>query len=42
VPYFKEIPVLGAAFKKNETRDIRQELLVFVTPRIVVNPDVAS
>ena len=42
VPYFKEIPVLGTAFKKNETRDIRQELLVFVTPRIVVNPDVAS
>jgi type IV pilus assembly protein PilQ len=42
VPYFKEIPILGAAFKKNETRDIRQELLVFVTPRIVVNPEVAS
>ena len=42
VPYFNKIPILGNAFKNNETRDIRQELLVFVTPRIVVNPEVAS
>jgi len=40
VPYLHKIPVLGYAFKNNEVRDIRQELLVFVTPRIVVNPEV--
>ncbi|MDJ0786186.1 MAG: type IV pilus secretin PilQ [Myxococcota bacterium] len=42
VPYFHKIPVLGNAFKNNETRDIRKELLVFVTPRIVVNPAAGS
>jgi type IV pilus assembly protein PilQ len=42
VPYFNNIPILGNAFKNKESRDIRQELLVFVTPRIVVNPEVAS
>ena len=40
VPYLHQIPVLGHAFKNNEVRDIRQELLVFVTPRIVVNPEI--
>jgi type IV pilus assembly protein PilQ len=39
VPYFHRIPVVGNAFKNKEVRDIRQELLVFVTPRIVVNPE---
>jgi type IV pilus assembly protein PilQ len=42
VPYFSSIPLIGNAFKNTETRDIRQELLVFVTPRIVVNPEEAS
>ena len=43
VPYFKEIPVLGYAFRNNEIAGHpRKELLVFVTPRIVVNPEVAS
>jgi type IV pilus assembly protein PilQ len=42
VPYFHKIPVLGNAFKSNEKRDARQELLVFVTPRVVVNPDLGS
>ncbi len=42
VPYFHKIPVLGVAFRNNEIRDIRKELLVFVTPRIVVNPEVGS
>jgi type IV pilus assembly protein PilQ len=40
VPYLHKIPILGYAFKNNEVRDIRKELLVFVTPRIVVNPEV--
>lgn len=42
VPYFHKIPILGMAFRNSEVRDIRKELLVFVTPRIVVNPEVAS
>jgi type IV pilus assembly protein PilQ len=42
VPYFHRIPVLGNAFKSNEVRDARQELLVFVTPRVVVNPELGS
>ena len=33
VPYLKDIPVLGWAFKNNLKDDNRQELLVFVTPR---------
>jgi type IV pilus assembly protein PilQ len=42
VPYFHRVPVIGNAFKNKEVRDIRQELLVFVTPRIVVNPELGS
>jgi type IV pilus assembly protein PilQ len=42
VPYFHKIPVLGNAFKNNEVREVRQELLVFVTPRVVVNPDLGT
>jgi type IV pilus assembly protein PilQ len=41
VPYLHRIPVLGAAFKSKEVSDIRKELLIFVTPRIVVNPALA-
>lgn len=39
VPYLSQIPLLGNAFKNTEVRDIRQELLVFVTPRIVFNEE---
>jgi type IV pilus assembly protein PilQ len=42
VPYFHRLPVIGNAFKNKEVRDIRKELLVFVTPRIVVNPEMGS
>ena len=42
VPYFHKIPVIGNVFKNTETREVRQELLVFVTPRVVVNPDLGS
>jgi type IV pilus assembly protein PilQ len=35
VPYLHMIPILGGAFKNNEISDDRQELLIFVTPRIV-------
>jgi type IV pilus assembly protein PilQ len=42
VPYFHKIPILGNAFKNIEVRDIRQELLVFVTPRIVVSEEMGA
>ena len=42
VPYLHKIPLIGSAFKSNEVRDQREELLVFVTPRIVVQPETGS
>jgi type IV pilus assembly protein PilQ len=42
VPFLNKIPLLGAAFRNVEVRDQRNELLIFVTPRIVVNPELAS
>jgi type IV pilus assembly protein PilQ len=42
VPYLHNIPILGKAFRNSEVRDIRKELLVFVTPRIVVNPELGT
>ncbi len=38
VPYLHKIPLLGALFRSDETGESRKELLVFVTPRVVV-PD---
>jgi type IV pilus secretin PilQ/predicted competence protein len=35
VPYLRTVPVLGWLFKNNLLRDNRQELLVFITPKIV-------
>jgi type IV pilus assembly protein PilQ len=42
VPYFNRIPVIGAAFRNREVRDRRNELLIFMTPRVVVVPEAAS
>jgi type IV pilus assembly protein PilQ len=42
VPFFHKIPLIGPAFRMTNVRDERRELLIFVTPRIVVNPDQAS
>ena len=36
VPYMHKIPLLGAMFRSDEVSDSRKELLVFVTPRIIV------
>jgi type IV pilus assembly protein PilQ len=36
VPYLHKIPLLGAMFRNDEISDSRKELLIFVTPRIVV------
>jgi len=38
VPYLWEVPVLGHLFKNSGLRDQRKELLIFVTPSIVVGP----
>ncbi len=42
VPYLYKIPIIGNAFKNNGVREVRQELLLFVTPRIVVNPELGA
>jgi type IV pilus assembly protein PilQ len=36
VPYLHKIPILGAMFRNDEVSDSRKELLVFVTPTIVM------
>jgi general secretion pathway protein D len=35
IPYLKDIPVLGHAFKANTQARLQQNLLIFLTPRIV-------
>jgi type IV pilus assembly protein PilQ len=42
VPYLHSIPLLGALFRSDSVADRRKELLIFITPRIVVGPAVAS
>jgi type IV pilus assembly protein PilQ len=42
VPYLHSIPLLGGLFRSDEIRDQRKELLIFVTPRIVVTAPTAS
>ncbi|MDP6980161.1 MAG: type IV pilus secretin PilQ [Myxococcota bacterium] len=42
VPYLYRLPVIGAAFRSKELTDIRKELLIFVTPRIVKSPTLAA
>ena len=38
VPFFSKIPVLGALFRKTQNRDTTDELLFFITPRIIREP----
>lgn len=35
VPFFKDIPVIGQLFRRTESRGSDEELLFFITPRIV-------
>ncbi len=42
VPYLWKLPIIGHAFRNTEVRDIRKELLIFVTPRIVVQAEPAG
>lgn len=35
VPFVSDIPLIGWLFKSKENKDLRQELLIFVTPKIL-------
>jgi len=37
IPFFSELPLIGGLFKKTLIQDQKNELLVFVTPKIVKN-----
>jgi type IV pilus assembly protein PilQ len=42
VPFFSKIPVLGLLFKNHQESENRQELLIFITPRILNRQTVAQ
>lgn len=42
VPFLSRIPVLGLLFKNNTESDTRQELLIFITPRILNRQTIAQ
>ncbi len=42
VPFFSKIPLLGYFFKNTSETDTRQELLIFITPRIINRQQIAN
>jgi type IV pilus assembly protein PilQ len=42
VPFLSKVPVLGLLFKAETERDERQELLIFITPRILNRQSIAQ
>ena len=42
VPILGNIPILGRLFRRDVQRSDKQELLIFVTPRVVKNDEMAS
>ena len=42
VPILGDIPILGNAFKRKQKTDVKTELLIFLTPHVVPNPDALS
>lgn len=38
VPILGDIPVIGFAFKRKQKSEVKTELLIFLTPRVVPNP----
>lgn len=38
VPFLGDVPVLGHLFKKTQKSDLKSELLIFLTPRILLDP----
>jgi general secretion pathway protein D len=41
VPIFGDIPLLGALFRRSDALKEKTELLVFITPRVILTPDEA-
>src|SRR5262249_49119434 len=41
-PFLSKIPLAGAALRNSDISDKRKELLIFVTPRVVQQPQAAS
>ena len=39
VPILGDIPIIGAAFKRKQKSDVKTELLIFLTPHVVANPE---
>jgi type IV pilus assembly protein PilQ len=42
VPFFGKIPIFGFFFKNNTESESRQELLIFITPRIINRTTIAQ
>lgn len=42
LPILAEIPILGWLFKQTSRKDLKQELLVFLTPKMQVQRAVAQ
>lgn len=42
VPFLGKLPVIGRLFRRDVLREDQQELLVFVTPRLVLNNDMGA
>ena len=38
IPLLGDIPLLGYAFKRKQKTDTKTELLIFLTPRVILNP----
>lgn len=41
-PYLHRVPLLGTLFRSNEVNDTRRELLIFLTPRVLVTEALQS
>jgi type II secretory pathway component GspD/PulD (secretin) len=41
IPVLGDIPILGQLFRSNQISDVKTELVVFITPRILANTDPA-
>jgi type IV pilus assembly protein PilQ len=42
IPWLSNVPGLGWLFRNTRNNDQHEELLIFITPRIIKQPDVPS